>query len=405
MLSTSLPKAPATPALSAALRVGSIDVLRAITMVLMIFVNDLWSLTGVPVWLEHVAPGVDGIGFSDVIFPAFLFIVGLSTPFAIAHRSSRCDSDRAILGHILSRTIALLVMGLWFVNGESINEAATGMHRLVWNTLSCISFILIWNTYPETAPQWLTTGARLLGAGTLLTLAILYRGGDGTARFESHWWGILGLIGWSYLVGAVTTLLARGRIAILALVWIAFCGLSMAFQAGLVPKALLFIPEPIIGGTLAGLTLSGVLTATVFRYCLERGLTRPMTIGFLVMSGVLIGLSVYTRTFWGLSKLAATPAWLFLCSAFTLLAFTALYWLVDVAGKKYWFRFIKPAGTDTLLCYLMPHFAYALVVGLGLHLPAFLLAGGVGLAKSFAFALLCVWVAGRLNQLGIKLKL
>ena len=56
-------------------RVTSIDILRALTMVLMIFVNDLWSLKNIPVWLEHVERGVDGIGLADVVFPAFLFII------------------------------------------------------------------------------------------------------------------------------------------------------------------------------------------------------------------------------------------------------------------------------------------------------------------------------------------
>ena len=56
-------------------RIASIDIVRALTMVLMIFVNDFWSLKGVPLWMEHVKAGVDGIGLSDVVFPAFLFIV------------------------------------------------------------------------------------------------------------------------------------------------------------------------------------------------------------------------------------------------------------------------------------------------------------------------------------------
>lgn len=37
-------------------RIRTIDVLRALTMFLMIFVNDLWSLTGVPEWLGHTRP-------------------------------------------------------------------------------------------------------------------------------------------------------------------------------------------------------------------------------------------------------------------------------------------------------------------------------------------------------------
>src|SRR4030095_15094374 len=75
-----------------ATRVVTIDIVRALTMVLMIFVNDLGSLKGIPLWLEHVEPGVDGIGLADVVFPAFLFIVGLSLPFAIDHRRTQGDS-------------------------------------------------------------------------------------------------------------------------------------------------------------------------------------------------------------------------------------------------------------------------------------------------------------------------
>ena len=386
-------------------RVESIDVLRALTMVLMVFVNDLWSLTAIPAWLEHVPGGADGIGLADVVFPAFLFIVGLSAPFAIQHRRSRGDSDRKIALHILSRTVALLVMGLWLVNGESINEAATGMKRVVWNVLSCGAFILIWNAYPKTAAKPLVLTAKTIGWLVLLALAVVYRGGDTVDRFQSHWWGILGLIGWSYLVGALATLVSRNRIIMLGLIWVAFCVLSMVAKANLLPPAVRLIPDAISGGTLAGLTLGGALTATIFRYCVERGQTNAMTVGFVLGSVVLIGLSIYTRPIWGLAKLGATPAWLFLCSAFTLLAFTALHWLVDVAGKGNWFRAIEPAGTDTLLCYLLPYFAYAVVVLLGLHLPDVLLTGGVGLLKSGLFALGCAGITGGLNRLGIRLKL
>src|SRR4051812_7634881 len=98
-------------------RVDSIDILRALTMMLMIFVNDLWSLHDIPVWLEHVERGVDGIGLADVVFPAFLFIVGLSLPFAIDGRRRKGDTTRELIVHVLGRSIALLVMGVFLVNG------------------------------------------------------------------------------------------------------------------------------------------------------------------------------------------------------------------------------------------------------------------------------------------------
>ena len=103
-------------------RITSIDILRALTMVLMIFVNDLWSLKNIPTWLGHVERGVDGIGLADVVFPAFLFIVGLSLPFAIDHRRKKGDSEGQLVMHVLARTIALLVMGVFLVNGETIND-------------------------------------------------------------------------------------------------------------------------------------------------------------------------------------------------------------------------------------------------------------------------------------------
>jgi hypothetical protein len=116
-------------------------------------------------------------------------------------------------------------------------------------------------------------------------------------------------------------------------------------------------------------------------------------------------LSTIVRPYWGLAKLGATPAWLFLCSAFTILAFVVIYWVADVWGKANWFSILKPAGTDTLLCYLIPYFAYATTGLLGIHLPEIILIGSVGLLKSFLFAMLCVLITGWLIRFGVRLKL
>ncbi len=130
-----------------------------------------------------------------------------------------------------------------------------------------------------------------------------------------------------------------------------------------------------------------------------------MTILFVAFAVALVALSVVTRPYWKLAKLGATPAWLFLCSAFTILAFLAVYWLADVKRKAHWFHLIKPAGTNTLLCYLIPYFMYAVATFTGLHLPGILLTGGIGLLKSFLFAMLCVLITGLLTRAGVKLKL
>lgn len=387
--------------------VASIDILRALTMILMIFVNDLWSLKDIPEWLEHVERGVDGIGLADVVFPAFLFIVGLSLPYAINNRRTKGDTDWQLTKHVLVRTAALLAMGVFLVNGETINSDASGMPRPLWNVLCCISFILIWNSYPKNSSKMLPVILKIVGIVTLLILAFLYRGGENENmyRFGPQWWGILGLIGWAYLAAGLITVYARNNFYVILGAWVFFAALSMLFKAGFVPEFLSFIPNAISGGTLAGLTMGGVLTSMIFQYYRARHDDKTVTIVLISFAVVLAVLSIITRPYWQLAKLGATPAWLFLCSAFTIFAFVVIYWLTDVKGKSDWFNIIKPAGTDTLLCYLIPYFAYAATGFVGIHLPDMLLTGGVGLIKSFLFAIFCAVITGGLIKIGIRLKL
>ena len=378
-------------------------------MVLMIFVNDLGTLKNIPLWLEHVAPGVDGIGLADVVFPAFLFIVGLSLPFAVESRRKKGDTELQLVGHVLVRTIALLVMGVFLVNGETINETATGMRSFQYYSLCCFSFILIWNIYPKNANQFLAFAAKAVGIITLIVLAFIYRGGEGDEirRFAPQWWGILGLIGWSYLVAGLVTVFSKNNFWAILGAWIFFCVLSMVNKAGYIPRDsfVSFIPGAILGGTLTGLTLGGVLTSIIFTYFKKRNENVKMTLLFVAFSALLIALSIITRPYWKLAKLGATPAWLFLCSAFTILAFVATYWIADVKRKANWFNFIRPAGTDTLLCYLIPYFLYAIISATHFHWPEVIITGGIGLLKSFLLALLCVFITGWLNKVGVRLKL
>ena len=389
------------------LHIASIDILRALNMILMIFVNDLWSLKDIPAWLGHVERGVDGMGLADVVFPAFLFIVGLSLPYAINNRRKKGDTDGQLVKHVLVRSIALLVMGVFLVNGESINAEATGMPRTLWNSICCVCFILIWNTYPKTANKTLIYVLKGIAIATLLTLAFLYRGGsdDAIRNFGPQWWGILGLIGWAYLASGLITVFARNSFYVIGGAWIFFALLSMLSHAGFVPEFLNFIPNAILGGTLAGLTMGGVLTSMIFQHYRTKKDDKILTGVLLAFAAVLVVLSVVTRPYWGLAKLGATPAWLFLCSAYTILAFIVIYWIADVYKKANWFSIVRPAGTDTLLCYLMPYFAYAFMRFIGLHLPEVMLTGGIGLLKSFLFAILCAIITGGLIRLGIRLKL
>ena len=75
-------------------------------------------------------------------------------------------------------------------------------------------------------------------------------------------------------------------------------------------------------------------------------------------------------------------------------------------GKQKWFDIIKPAGTSTLTCYLLPYYYYAIFISLlGLRLPLELRTGAVGIVKSLLFALLIVSITGLLEKKRLRLKL
>ncbi|WP_153797219.1 DUF5009 domain-containing protein [Foetidibacter luteolus] len=390
-------------------RIASIDILRALTMLLMIFVNDLWSLKDIPAWLEHVEHGVDGMGLADAVFPAFLFIVGLSIPYAVSNRISKGDNKAQVVWHIVMRSIALLVMGLYLVNGEGINEAATGMRRVVWNVICCTCFVIIWNAYPKTVRAINVNVAKAVAIIVLLILAWVYRGGDdgNVTRFAPQWWGILGLIGWSYLLGALIYAFSNNKLYINIIAWLLLLLLSVLHHAHQLPESKLMhtIIGPLGQGGLTALVMGGVVTSQVFRGFVQRNQPVKLMVTLFVMAIVFMGAGFALRPIGGIAKLGATPSWVLICSAIAILVFIPVYAIADVQGKSRWFTLIKPAGTDTLLCYLLPYYAYAVVVLLGLHLPDALLTGGVGLLKSLAFALLMVVLTGLLSRMDVRLKL
>lgn len=396
---------------SPSLRLDSIDVFRAVTMFLMIFVNDLWSLEGVPEWLKHSKAADDAMGLSDVVFPGFLFIVGLSIPFAIANRKQKGDSDATVLWHIAERTFALLLMGIFIVNFENIAGSAMVVSKYVWEILMVVAFFLIWNVYPQNPERKsLYTGLKVLGYLLLIGLAVIYKGGDAgnPSWMKTHWYGILGLIGWSYLVGAVTYLLTRDRLVWAVVGWLFFVLFNLATFAGL-----LEFLDPvrqyvwIVGsGSMPAFVMGGVVASVIYR---SRMSGNTAGNGYLL---ILMGLGVLcliygfgTRPFWGISKIRATPAWVGICTGISFFTFAFLFWLVDLQKIKHWANVLKPAGTATLTCYLIPYIWYAIITLLGISLPMYLRTGVIGLIKSLTFSLLVILLTGVINRIGIKLKI
>lgn len=389
-------------------RITSIDILRALTMLLMIFVNDLGNVKDAPAWTEHTQRLTDGMGLADTVFPAFLVIVGMSIPFAIDNRKRKGDPEPVIFRHILERSLALIVMGVVLVNGESINSEATGMSDSLYDTFACLAFIFIWNAFPQRVSRGLVIALKVVGWIMLVLLAWIYRGGEENIhRFTTSWWGILGLIGWAYLLSATVFLLGRNRLANMVIFWLVCMLLSAAFHLKLMaPDSFLStITRPIGQGAMPALVSAGVISSMLFIRLSAKNNHRRLMLTLLAISVASIGAGFLLRRFFIISKILATPSWVMICIGITFAMFVLVYWLADVKKKTAWAAIIKPAGTNTLLCYLLPYFAYALFDALNVSLPIGLRIGVIGLLKTFVFALLIVNLAGLAMKINIRLKL
>lgn len=386
----------------------AIDILRALTMLLMIFVNDFWTVKGVPHWMQHAKTNEDFLGLSDVVFPLFLFAVGMSIPYAIERRYSKGFSELSTVSHILTRTFALLIMGVFIVNLESGLSPDIVMSRPVFGVLMVGAFFMIWNVYPKTKKniRHLYTALQIVGGLLLAYLAFVFRDAKG-GIMQVRWWGILGAIGWTYLVCSFIYLFVRNKTSQIFLVWLGFVVLCMVVSSRIIPRESFFYSLLNIlhigSGAHVAFTMGGILfSLIVVKY--SHVIIRKKVMFIVAVAIALLIAAVVSNNFWIISKNLATPPWVLYCLAAAIGTYGLIQWAV-YKGKTSWFNIIKPAGTATLTCYLIPYLLYSIFRGgVGASLPDWMKEGGLGLVKCACFSFLCVGITALLERFKIKIK-
>ena len=147
-------------------RLYSLDVFRGATIAAMILVNNPGSdFAYAP--LKHSQ--WNGWTPTDLIFPFFLFIVGVSLVLSFRSRMERGESKRTLLGHTLRRSAIIFLMGL-FLNGFPYFNLST------WRVAGVLQRIAI--AYLAAAIITLYSGARgivMWIAGLLIGYWLLMR--------------------------------------------------------------------------------------------------------------------------------------------------------------------------------------------------------------------------------------
>ncbi len=391
-------------------RILSIDIMRGLTLLLMLFVNDL-NMNVAPRWLGHMEPNFDGMGLADWVFPGFLFIVGMAIPFAFSKRFSRGEKIEDLGRHILTRSVSLIIIGVLMLNTGRVNPELTGISKDLWALLMYIAVFLFWNDYRDSKERIYTVaGYKLVALAIFIFLVFRFRSGEpeNSGSLITGWWGILGLIGWGYLVSAITYVICRDSIWKTAIAAGLF--LILNILSGLKLLNFLNPVQPFIGvltgGSVPFIVLTGLIAGLILKkYPLAE---HKKAIPVFAALGIIFIISGFILRHWFIiSKIKATPSWGMICNGISFLLFILIYYIVDVKGKKAWATFIKPAGEHSLTTYLAPDILYHLIWMTNIPILIYKQSSSpwVVVGGSIIWALAMAGLTALLVRINIKLKL
>lgn len=386
-------------------RLVSLDAFRGFVILAMIWVNYIAGMPGIPHWLEHAGPRADGITLPDLVFPGFLFIVGVAIPLSLRRAAAEGMSAR-LLGRLLWRSASLMLAGVMLANAYRYDPVAGPLPHAWFYLLFYIAMILLWRR--SEGRRW----TAWLGGALMLLLVLTFRGtlnDEFTSTWLQHsWWGILGMIGWGYLACSLAFVLTGGGSAPLAAVFLAMLALYMGGSAGALdwlPASVRgFVNIPQVLGSTAANVMAGVLVGNLFRADLPHRL-RMRQMAWMALALLAAGLLL--RPAYGINKIHATAPYTLVCAAIVLALFLLFYWLVDVRQHRRAAALMLPAGANALLAYILPDLFEQAAAAL--HIPRFwwpyLASGGLpGLLNAAAMTALMLGFVAMANRAGVTLK-
>jgi predicted acyltransferase len=389
-------------------RFVSLDIFRGLIVLVMVFVNDVSGVAGLPWWTYHMPEGHNGMTYVDMVFPSFLFIVGISIPLAIRRRIAKGDSPRQLWAHVLARSASLVIIGLLLANLSNVDVQLTGISMRKWAMLAFAGIFLFWNVYPSSGrhKSWYavlrSTGLLLLFGAVVIFRRRIGQNNAGTLDFSYP--EILGLIGFAYLSVCILYLSLRKRIWVFVGALIVLNLLNVASKVGplrWLERVPLYL-WPFGTGDCPSITMAGLIASMLF---FEKSVAVTLKAKAVWAVGYAVTLfgAGWALAPLGISKNSGTPSWCLYSAATSVLIFLAVYWLADIKHWTRWAALVKPAGSNTLLTYLLPWVCYVTPV-LG-RVSASGSQGAVGVLRALLFTGFILALAAILTKLKVRLQL
>jgi predicted acyltransferase len=314
-------------------RLLSLDVFRGLTVVLMLLVNNAGDYTQYYRPLAH-APW-HGCTPADLVFPSFVFIMGVALVYGLAAVRERPEQHRAAIWRIIRRALVLLVLGLLI-----------GLVPYFYFTSFRIPGVLqrIALVYGVCAVLFLKTTWRQqvwLGAGLLIFYNVLLQlvpvPGIGAANLEPS----TNLGAWlDQRLFTVNHMFLKDK--------------------GWDPESLL--------GTLPTIA-TGLLGVLVGQWLRRTGSDATTKAAWLFVGGSVLVLAGLVWNGWfPINKALWTSSFVLYAGGISVLVLAGLYWLVDVQQwRGAWTRPLVACGSNALLVFFLPEVLERLLTRLKLH--------------------------------------
>lgn len=300
-------------------RVQSLDILRGATVALMVLVNNPGSWAAVWAPLRHTS--WNGLLFADLVFPLFLFVMGVSMYFSLCKGGFRLNLK------MLKRTLMLIGIGL----------ALNWISSIVWSH------------------EWSLASLRYTGVlqrfGLCFGLcAVLVC----TLPHKSLPWISAGILG----VYAAILLLGNGYV---------YGPENIAARADrlLIPEAHLYSDNGIDPEGL--LSTFPCLAHTLIGFLVGKLVYEKKARGTLLSGIVLLALGLLASFWLPLNKKIWSPSFVLVLCGIGTLVLCLLYYLADERSLWTRYGFFMAFGTNAIFCYVMGDVVAWLADGSGLH--------------------------------------
>lgn len=349
-------------------RVLSIDAVRGLTIAGMILVNNPGSWSHIYPPLRH-APW-NGCTPTDLVFPFFLFLVGVSMWFSLKKRRGAGDSRSSIFAHVVRRSVILICLGLCMYGFPDF--------RLIGPfVLTIIGASLLMGGNSGDSPSQ-SPGAKRLAGGMILVGAAIY------CRLDYGYFdqtnlrvpGVLQRIGLCYLLASVFVLAFGLRgVAVGMLVLVVGYAILLSTVSppdGYTnevtgPDGLLhdWIDTTILGDHLyrerpdpEGLlsSLGGVATVlfgVMAGWWLgsERS-SGQKTIGLFVAANAALMIGLIMDFAYPINKKIWSPSYVVYTGGLALHVIAMCYWLIDVRGYRSWAQPFLVFGSNAIVVFV-----------------------------------------------------